>query len=588
MKPKRTVSKPVSSPAKLRQRAEDHQRKQPAIAENASPDQVQRVFHELQVHQIELERQNEELRRAQYELEQRVAERTVQLEKSEAQQCTIADDLNAIFDTVPDGISIADANGNLIVVNDAFAKLHGYARKEDLVGIAAIELVAEQDRVRAFEYLRQALLVGPAGNIEYRLARQDSTEFYGEVSVAPIHDESNYPTRFVVVTRDITQRQAAKQALQASQDYARNIIDSSLDMIIAVDMDRRITEFNNAAEETFGYRREQVLGKSIDLLYADLVESGSVHARTMLKGRNVSRILNKAKSGRIFTALLSASVLRDPAGTPIGYMGISRDITELENAEEEERRLYEQVRAGRERLQLLSKQLLDTQESERRHIARELHDEIGQAMTGVQMNLQIIAPLLTDASAKTRLEDTSLAIERVLQQIRNLSLDLRPSILDDFGLVPALRWLLERQAQRTGLHIEFTADALGKRAPEQIETVCFRVTQEAITNITRHAYARQVSVQLRCSPSDLELTIQDDGVGFDVTQAIERAAQGSSMGLLGLQERVILVGGNVEISSALNQGTRIHVIIPLDAPTRHIERRSKRRTGSETNAHSAS
>jgi PAS domain S-box-containing protein len=576
MKQNRAVSKPVSASAKLRRRAEDHLRKQPAASENVSPDQV---------HQIELEMQNEELRRAQHELEQRVADRTLELEKTEAQQRTCADDLKAILETVTDGISVTDAHGNFTAMNSVFVRLYGYARKEDLLGMPAIETVAERDRTRAFEYLRQMLLVGPVSSCEYQMVRRDGSEFLGEVNVTPINDESNYPTRFVAITRDITKRKAAEQALRTSQEYARNIIDSSLDMIIAVDMGRRITEFNKAAEEIFEYRREQVLGESIDLLYADSVESESVHARTVLKGRNVSQILNKSKTGRVFPSLLSASVLRDPHGTPIGFMGISRDITELKRAQEEQTRLFDQVRAGRERLKLLSKQLLDAQESERRHIARELHDEIGQAMTGVQMNLQIIEPLLTDASAKTRLEDTALAIERMLQQIRNLSLDLRPSLLDDFGLIPALRWLLERQAQRTGLDIEFTADPLEKRAPEQIETVCFRVTQEAITNITRHAHARHVSVRLSGSQSDVELTIQDDGIGFDVTQAVEHATQGNSMGLLGMQERVILVGGKAEISSAPNQGTRIQVTIPFNGSTAYKDRRSKRRTDNETNPH---
>jgi PAS domain S-box-containing protein len=522
------------------------------------------------------------------ELEQHVAERTTQLEKSEIEQRAIADNLTAIFNTATDGIAVIDNQGNFVTVNDAFAKLHGYSCKEDVINKPAMDLIAERDREIAVKYLDQVLRGGPVRNIEYRLARQDGTEFYGEVSAAPIYNESNVLTRFVFITRDATQRKANEQTLRASQEYARNIIDSSLDMIIAVDNERRITEFNQAAEEIFGYRRDEVLGKSVELLYADSVESRAVYSQTMFQGRNVRQIQNRTKSGRIFPALLSASILLDPNGTPIGSMGISRDITKVTRAEEEQKRLFQQVRAGRERLQLLSKRLLDAQESERRNIARELHDEIGQAITGVQMNLQLIQPFVTNRSAMTRLEDTTLAIERMLQQIRNLSLDLRPSILDDFGLVPALRWLIERQTQLNGLDIQFNANLLEKRPAEQIETVCFRLTQEALTNITRHAEAQHVSIQLRPIASDLELTIQDDGIGFDVTQAIQRAAQGNSVGLLGMQERAMLVGGKLEISSAPHQGTRIQLIIPLNGATAFKERRRQRRSSHETHSGSVS
>lgn len=565
MKPKSRMSKPVSSSAQLRQHAEARLQKLPAKHKRALDQLVQ--FN--------------------LDLEKRIAERTALLEKSEAEQRALANNFKAILDTVTDGISLTDANGKLIVVNDAFVKLHGYMRKE-LNGKVAIELVAEPDRTRVFEYLRETLLSGSSGSIECRLIRKDGTKFDAEVNVTPIFDERNYPTSVVAVIRDITQRKTAELALQTSQNYARNIIESSLDMIIAVDMDRRITEFNKAAEETFGYCREQVLGKSIELLYADSVESKSVYAETMFHGRNVRQIHNKTKLGRIFPVLLTASVLHDSNGNPIGSMGISRDITEVIYAEEEQKRLFEQVRAGRERLQLLSKQLLDAQESERRHIARELHDEIGQAITGVQMNLQLILPGVSDPSGKARLQDTMVTIERMLQQIRNLSLDLRPSVLDDFGLVPALRWLVERQVQRTGVDIQFNADPLEKRASEQIENVCFRLTQEALTNIVRHARAQHVSIQLRRVLSDLELTIQDDGIGFDVDSIIQRATQGNSMGLLGMQERVILVGGNMEISSAPNQGTRIQAIIPLVGLTAFKERRRHRRSSHEAHSHSVS
>lgn len=238
-------------------------------------------------------------------------------------------------------------------------------------------------------------------------------------------------------------------------------------------------------------------------------------------------------------------------------------------------RLFEQVRSSRTRLERLSHRLIEAQEAERRAIARELHDEIGQAMTGVQLNLQALSPYLTDPDARTLLHDNMAMIENVLHQVRDLSLALRPSILDDFGLVPAIQWLVKRQAQRTGMSIEFAAD-LKTRPTMQLETVCFRVVQEALTNIIRHARASQVSIELEQHGAELQLTIRDNGIGFDVSQALNRAARGASLGLLGMQERVSLVGARLEIESAPSEGTWVRVCFPLTSP--FVERRARRRT----------
>lgn len=238
-------------------------------------------------------------------------------------------------------------------------------------------------------------------------------------------------------------------------------------------------------------------------------------------------------------------------------------------------RLHEQVRAGRERLQTLSRRLIEAQESERRRIARELHDRIGQALTAVKINLQTIQRLPDSASSAAYLEESIETVERALQQVRNLSLDLRPSLLDDLGLVAALRWYVDRQAQRAGFSALFTADPFDARLPTEVETTCFRVAQEALTNIVRHSRARRVEVQLRHSETELQLLIHDDGAGFDVQAALDSSMRGASLGLLGMRERVHLVGGKIEIESSPAAGTEIRVRLPLtDSP---LERRNSGR-----------
>ncbi len=239
-------------------------------------------------------------------------------------------------------------------------------------------------------------------------------------------------------------------------------------------------------------------------------------------------------------------------------------------------RLYEKVRTGRESLQVLSQRVIRAQETERRQIARELHDEIGQALTGVQLNLQTVQHFL-EGDARESLKDSMLTIERVLQQARDLSLNLRPSVLDDFGLVAALRWLVKRRTKVSGPAIEFTADPFETRLSEDIETACFRVAQEALTNVVRHARASHVSIELHQRDEQLQLLIRDDGVGFDVSKAMDIAKGGASMGLLGLRERVLLVGGRIEIESVLGQGTALLAYFPIRPLAAFVERRTRRR-----------
>jgi len=225
--------------------------------------------------------------------------------------------------------------------------------------------------------------------------------------------------------------------------------------------------------------------------------------------------------------------------------------------------LYEQAQETASRLQATSHRLLKAQETERRYIARELHDEIGQTLTAVKINLQTMQRSSDISAHASILEENVSIIERALQQVRNLSLDLRPSLLDDLGLVPALRWYMNRQAERAGFTAVFVADSLEAHLSPDLEIVCFRVVQEALTNVARHARAQHVLVELRQRGTQLELAIRDNGVGFDVRSALERATHGASLGLLGMEERVSLVGGQVEIESVPTHGTEIRARFPL-------------------------
>jgi signal transduction histidine kinase len=308
-------------------------------------------------------------------------------------------------------------------------------------------------------------------------------------------------------------------------------------------------------EVAFAVANRRLVRNLVTLGLVSLLMLGAVWLSSdLLVLRQVNALVRATK--RLRTGDLSART-----GLPYGLGELDQLATAFDDmAAALEHREAEHKRAE-ETLQILSRQLLEAQESERRHLARELHDEIGQALTAMKINLQ--AAQRTPDTLAAYLEDSISLADRTLQQVRNLSLDLRPALLDDLGLVAALRWYVDRQAQRAGFTAHFAADPLESRPRPDIETACFRVAQEALTNVMRHAQAQQVRVELHQRAAGLHLLIRDDGKGFDVRAAQERAAQGMSAGLLGMQERVWLVGGQIDIESTPARGTEIRARFPL-------------------------
>lgn len=236
-------------------------------------------------------------------------------------------------------------------------------------------------------------------------------------------------------------------------------------------------------------------------------------------------------------------------------------------------RLFEQIRDGRERLRRLSNQVLEAQETERRHISRELHDEIGQSLTALKVNLEAIEQKSGGANSDISLDESIEMIDRAIRQVRAMSLDLRPSLLDDLGVVAAIRWYVDRQAQRAGFKAAFTPDPPEMRLSPEMETTCFRIIQEAITNVVRHAQAQVVNIRLSLRDTQLELAIRDDGIGFDVQAAKEKGEIDTSLGLIGMEERVHLVGGTIEILSNIDggRGTEIRAVFPIQSAAVAVE-----------------
>jgi PAS domain S-box-containing protein len=433
--------------------------------------------------------------------------------------------------------------------------------------------------------------------------RKDGKPVYVEGTTIALKGEDGGITGYVSVNRDITERVQAEEALRQSVERLRILrqIDrailgaQSLEEIALAGL-RRIRalvpclrasvvifdlEASHGALLAAHVDGETSLGTGSQVpleVFGDIEEfrQGNVHV--------VEDIQSLAQSVPIMEALHANGVrsyiniplvardeligsLNLESGQPDAFSSehvkIAGEVADPLAIAIQQARLFEWLSTAHERLQILSRRLVEVQETERRRIAHELHDEIGQTLTAVHINLQALQHPMDTTQLVPRLEESIDIVERALQQVRNLSLDLRPSLLDDLGLVATLRWYVDRQAQLGGFGAKFTADPLEGQVPPELEATCFRVVQEALTNVLRHAGATEICVDLQRHEADLQLVIHDNGIGFDVEAVLERAARGASLGLLGMQERVLLLGGQIDIQSAPGCGTEIRVCFPL-------------------------
>jgi signal transduction histidine kinase len=225
-------------------------------------------------------------------------------------------------------------------------------------------------------------------------------------------------------------------------------------------------------------------------------------------------------------------------------------------------RLFEQVQGARERLQALSHRLLQVQETERHHIARELHDEVGQVLTGLKFLLETTMPLAAE-SIQARLDKALRLADELTMRLQELSLNLRPPMLDELGLLPSLAWHFKRYTDQTNIQVDFKYMGPERRLGPEIETAVYRIVQEALTNVARHAQVSEVTVQVWVEPNSVRLQIEDAGVGFDLEAAL---AARTSSGLSGMYERAALLGGQLTVVSAPGAGASLIAEFPLGDP----------------------
>ena len=385
---------------------------------------------------------------------------------------------------------------------------------------------------------------------------------------SPKLDENGDIEYVVCSAEDITERKRAEEALRETEELYRTILQTSPDGIAINDTEGRITFVSERMLSLYGLiQPEDVIGHSPFEFIAP-----EDHARARLNMQNVfknnytsyNQYTLVKKGGTKFTGEINSSLLRDTSGKPKGMISVIRDITERKQAEKERDQFFEEVHASHERLRNLSRRLVEVQEVERHDLVRKLHDEVGQNLTALGINLNIVhsqLPPETVTETVTRIDDSLKLVEETVERIRDVMAELRPPVLDDYGLSAALHWYGKQFSERTGFITLLQVEELKLRLPLSTETALFRIAQEALTNVAKHAQAKNVTVRLEEFGESVHLSIADDGIGFD-SEAHQQTEAKLEWGLINMRERAQAIGGQLSVETAPGKGTQIIVEVP--------------------------
>ena len=349
------------------------------------------------------------------------------------------------------------------------------------------------------------------------------------------------------------------------------LLNLASDAIIVCSTDRRIDFWNSGAAEMYGWRAEEVLGENVhDLLATTFSESReSVWHVLLAHGVWEGELTHRTKNGQEIVVTSKHVLQRDENGVPVRILEINRDITKRKLMEGELKRnqseLEELVDQRTVALRQLSTQLMHVQDTERRRIARELHDSVGQYLTATKMQLSSLASHVP-ADGQEILASLQEYVERSLSETRTLSYLLHPPLLDESGLVSAIKWYAEGFAQRSGIDAKLDLPSDLGRLPETIELALFRILQESLTNVHRHSRSSRVDIGLSREKKKVMLAVKDFGSGMsaETLERFQDKGTNSGVGLVGMRERVKDLGGCFEIKSNHN-GTSIFASIPLSA-----------------------
>jgi PAS domain S-box-containing protein len=458
-------------------------------------------------------------------------------------------DLGLGFDQAAIGMALVGLDGRFQRVNRALCELLGRSEEELLA--RTIDDLADPEEVPALADLGRAAAEqeGQASfQVERTCRRADGARLELLISAAVLRDPEGRPLGFFGQVQDLTERNRSARELRASELRLRSVIANAPIVLSVYDRDGMCTFSEGRAFERLGITPSERVGRSYVELRGDLREAAADFQR-LLAGEELSA---KRPVGDLVFDVHYRPLL-DPEGGVVGAISVAVDVTDLERVERDRRHLLGQ--------------LITAQEEERRRLAGDLHDDAIQSLTAARMHLSVLGHQLDrlgDAAAavQSALTHARDNLEQGLAAARTFLFDLRPPLLDSAGLEPALRQQLAKLAERAGWKTEI-AWLLDERLDRDLETVAFRVAQEALANVARHADATAVWVRAERDGLDVVLQVADDGVGFDPPVARERAAATGHLGLRSMAERIQTAGGSLEITSGPGHGTRVVLRLPV-------------------------
>jgi PAS domain S-box-containing protein len=549
--------------------------------------EFKRIIHELQVHQIELEMQNRELRKIQSELE--------------SSRNRYAD----LYDFAPVGYLDLDKNGILLTINRTGVDLIGKPRKS-LVGKPFSLHISGPNRSGFAEHLRACYQTGKPQTLAVELQCAGDHAIPVEISMIRVGSFQGGDGLCRATISDISERKRAEgeradllrreQAARAEAEAERDFIHSVgtlAPMIIGIltGPDHRLKWLNNAALKQTGISQQSFEQPIKNLLPKVHAQIGTMldHVYAARDPLTIGQIAFRFGDGPEKWFHMALAPLPMKEGLPTGVVFMALDITESTNAfealRESEESLEVRVRErtaelaeaieslqegmaerkhAQEARQKLFRELARTQENERRFISRELHDQMGQHLTALSIGLKTLQSSLRDEAAHKRLRDLQKLADEIGSQVHRIACELRPTALDDLGLQATLSNYLEEWSERFGITADFHPDTAGSgRLPSEIETTVYRIVQEALTNVVKHARASHLSVILTRNEGELVTIIEDNGQGFDPDKLPLTDWERPRLGLAGIRERVALAGGTFQIESSNGQGTTLFARIPL-------------------------
>jgi PAS domain S-box-containing protein len=364
----------------------------------------------------------------------------------------------------------------------------------------------------------------------------------------------------LAMVEDIAIRRQATNRL----NFQAHVLDSVRESVVATDLRHRVILWNKGAEALFGYRAEEAVGRSINELILPIDDATRAHrevelADLELQGHWKGETPRRRKDGSPLWTDLFVSTIYDADGQPSGFVAIHRDITEV-------RRDREMIRDAGERMRNLASRLMEIREQERASIARELHDQLGQALTRLNIDLCWLGARLPKYLRTKRVRSMVSIVEKMLETVHHISSELRPAILDDLGLEAALEWQVQEFVDWNGGRSKLDLKMHDLKPNGERDTAVFRIVQEALTNVARHAHANLLTVRGRVSDGELIVEVEDDGVGLPESKLLSPR----SLGLIGMRERAEAVRGRLDCTRRTTGGTVVAVRVPLEENAREV------------------